>query len=141
MSFFVVEPEVAGELGPGTEYDRSAQPAVVTKLEYRFSDWLGDAIVESVPCFIATEDLARAISESSLTGVSFADVTVTISPEAEMLMTDELPKWRWMQFSGSPYESDFGLSGDLSLIVSERALAVLRHAGISNADYYEAGNS
>jgi hypothetical protein len=134
MSFYTVEPEVAGELGPDTEFDRSAQPPVVTRLEYQFTTWLGDALLESTPCFIVTEELAQRIGEASLTGVAFSDVHVSVSSEGEELIRQPLPKWRWLKPVGKPHEDDFGLGDDLLLVVSERALGVLRDAGLDHAD-------
>jgi hypothetical protein len=137
MSFYTVEPEVAGELGPGTEFDRSVQPVAVTRMEYQFTNWLGDALLESTPCFIVTEELAQRIGEASLTGAMFGDVEVSVSPEGEELIQQPLPKWRRLKPVGKAYEDDFGLDDDLLLAVSERALSVLREAGLRHADVEE----
>ncbi|MGQ4615168.1 hypothetical protein [Nocardia sp. R7R-8] len=137
MSFYIVEPEVAGGHGPGTEYDRSPRIGSVNKLEYVFSDWLGDALVTSTPCFLVTSDLREKIESSFLTGVDFADLMVSVSPEGEELMDRPLPEWKWLVFTGKAYLSDFGLNDDLDLVVSSKALAVLREAGIEHADVVE----
>lgn len=133
MSYYVVEPEVAGELGPGTSFDRSSSPVTVTRLEYRFTDWSGDALVESAPCFIVTDMLAERITREGLTGVAFDPVTVTLSPEGEELIDESLPQWLWLKITGWPGASDIGLNDDLTLVVSERALSVLQESGIDNA--------
>ena len=139
MSFYTVEPEVAGELGPGTEFDRSVQPVAVTRLEYQFTNWLGDALLESTPCFIVTSELAQRIGEASLTGAAFGDVDVSVSPEGEELIRQPLPEWRWLKPVGKAYKDDFGLGDDLLLVVSERALGVLREVGLEHADVEENG--
>lgn len=59
---YYVEPEVAGELGPGSVVDSSVHPPVVSRLEYVFTDWLGDCIVETFPCYIVTADAADSIN-------------------------------------------------------------------------------
>ncbi|MCA1229554.1 hypothetical protein [Saccharopolyspora sp. 6M] len=133
MPYYIVEPEVAGELGPSTVYDRDSRPVSVTHLEYRFTNWLGDALVESTPCFIATEALAKRISREALTGVTFEDVTVTLSPEGEELIEEPLPNWRWLKLTGQPYVSDISLNDDLMLVMSDRALLIIQEFGLDNA--------
>lgn len=133
MPYYAVEPEVAGELGPGTEFDRSTRPHAVTRVEYRFTGWLGDALVESTPCFIVTDALAKRIARERLTGATFADVTTTLSPEAEELIDAPLPGWRRLKITGRPNHSDIALDDDLVLVVSDRALVVLREFGLANA--------
>lgn len=138
MAFHYVEPEVAGELGPNSVVDTSVHPPAVSRLEYRFSDWLGDGIVESFPCYIVTEELAGTITAGGLTGATLADVQVSLSPEAEELITQPLPAWRWLQITGEAFNADFGVSDDHRLVVSEAALEILRHNGLDNADIEEA---
>jgi hypothetical protein len=53
--FYYIEPEVAGGLGPKSETRRGNRRLVVTRLNYTFDGWLGDALIESTPCFILTE--------------------------------------------------------------------------------------
>ncbi|WP_306360904.1 hypothetical protein [Nocardia sp. CC227C] len=134
MRYYSIEPEVAGGHGRGTVYDYAVTPAAVSRLHYEFSDWLGDSLLESAPCFIATVDLSRQIEQIGLTGVTFDEVETSLSPEGEELIDHPLPEWRWMKVIGSPGESDFYLDDSATLIISERALEVLRMAGIDNAD-------
>lgn len=124
---------MAGELGPGTRFDRSTRPATVTRLEYRFTDWLGDALVESTPCFIVTDALAERMTREGLTGAAFDAVTVTLSPEGEELIDEPLPQWLWLKVTGSPGDSDIGVTDELMLVVSDRALSVLEESGLNNA--------
>ncbi|MFB7720728.1 hypothetical protein [Nocardia sp. NPDC056100] len=99
MGFHLVEPEVAGGHGRGTRYDRSTVPVTVTALEYRFDGWLGDALLESTPCFIVTEDLARSIERLELTGVHFDTVSVSISSKGREFMDTELPPRNWLKLT------------------------------------------
>lgn len=48
--------------------NRATVPVEVTKLHYVFEGWLGDAPIESTPCFLATEELAATIREEGLSG-------------------------------------------------------------------------
>lgn len=68
QEYFAVEPEVAGGLGAHTSINRATVPVEVTKLHYVFEGWLGDAPIESTPCFLVTEELAATIREEGLSG-------------------------------------------------------------------------
>ncbi|SDM30777.1 hypothetical protein [Allokutzneria albata] len=133
MTYYIVEPD----FGDNTVFDRTVQPAEVTRLEYRFTNWLGDAILECTPCFIVTDTLAEAITTAGLSGAGFDDVEISLSPEGEELIEEPLPAWRWLRFSGTPHRDDFGLDKSM-LVVSERALELLREHGLEYADVTEA---
>jgi hypothetical protein len=138
MAYYYVEPEVSGELGPGTLMDTTVHPPVVSRLEYRFTDWMGDSIVESFPCYLVTDELAKQIQKAGLGGVALDNVEVTLAPEAEELLDQPLPSWKWLKVTGHAFESDFGVSGDKRLVVSDRAMDVLRQGRLENADIEEA---
>lgn len=138
MAFHYVEPEVAGELGPGTVMDTTVHPPLVSRLEYRFTDWLGDGLVESFPCYLVTVDVAKRIEAAALRGAELADVDVTLAPEAGELMDRPLPAWRWLRVTGPAFDGDFGISDDQRLVVSDRALDILRQGELANADIEDA---
>lgn len=134
MKYYVVEPEVAGGFGNRTVIDRSSGKMEIKKLHYQFDGWLGDELLESTPCFIASENLAHEIEREQLTGIRFADVEVTTSDEfKEFFPTRQLPKFIWLKVESRPGEDDFGITSDLNLVVSESALQLLKRIGISHA--------
>ncbi len=134
MEYYLIEPEVAGGIGEHSVIDRSSGKMVVRKLHYEFDGWLGDELLESTPCFIVSERLAREIERAQLTGVGFDDVAVTKSDQFEQIYPNrQLPKFVWLQIEGKPGHDDFGIGKDPGLVISERALEVLRGLGISNA--------
>lgn len=133
--FFYIEPEVAGGIGPKSETHRENGKLVVTRLNYEFSGWLGDAVLESTPCFVATDEARQMIENAALSGVAFGDVEVTRSGIFNDLYGDKhLPWFHQMIVDGKPCADDFGLAADLRLIVSDRALDVLKRAGVSHAE-------
>lgn len=136
MSYYLLEPEVAGELGEDTVMDVDVHPPVVTRLQYVIQDWLGDEILESTPCFVVTEHLAGLIGAAGLSGYRLADAEVVLSEDAEELAGGpvDLPKWQWLQLTGTAGTDDFGASANGSLVVSQRALDVLRQGVFSNCD-------
>ncbi len=134
MRFYIVEPEVAGELGNKTIADRSVHPPKVKKLHYHFSGWLGDALLESFPSFIATETARTAIQDAKLSGVHFDSVETSKSEQFDELYPGRsLPRFVWLQVVGKPGVDDFGLAADHRLVVSERALNVLKPRGLDHA--------
>src|SRR5690606_23050654 len=120
-------PEVAGELGPNTDMDASVHPPRVSRLHYEIADWLGDDLLESFPCFVVTERLATELEKAGLDGFTLDDVQVTLSPEAEELLEDvEIPTFKWLRVDGTAGEHDLGVTATAQLVVSDRALEVLR---------------
>jgi hypothetical protein len=135
MTFFVLEPEVAGGFGPDTTLDRSVHPPRPIVFNYEFDGWLGDPIVETVASFIVTLPLKEKLERAHASGIKFGDVVVTTSDEFEVFHPNEvLPKFVWMQVLGSPGHDDFGLSADHRLVVSERMLELLKAAGMAHCD-------
>jgi hypothetical protein len=129
----VVKPEVAGRFGPNTDLDPSVHPPRVHRLHYVFEGWLGDDLVESFPCFLATERLAEGIDAARLTGVTWASVEVEKSEQMEIFYPDiVLPAWRWMRL-GDDARDDLWADATAVLHVSERALRVIRQFHIEAA--------
>lgn len=134
MHYFYIEPEVAGGLGDSTVLDSSVHPPVVEHLEYCFDEWQGDALLESFPCFIATESLAAQLMSSPLSGFQFEQVTITKSPVfKELYSNHSLPAFVWLQLTGQAGKNDFGLATDGRLVVSANALKVLMASGIGHS--------
>ena len=134
MHYFYVEPEVAGGLGFDTVMDRSVHPLVVSRLHYEMDGWLGDAILESFPCFIVTEDAKRQLQAIGATGANFEDVRITRSSQfRELYPNRELPTFYWLKVSGRVGEDDVGTAADGRLVVSDRVLKALQGVGVDNA--------
>jgi len=74
--FYYVEPETAGGLGDGTVMDTAVTPPYVSVLEYEFSGWMGDELLESFPCFVVTLNLARALKQNQFTGFTLDTVGI-----------------------------------------------------------------
>ncbi len=107
MQYYQIEPEVAGGIGEHSVIDRSSGKMVVRKLHYEFYGWFGDELLESTPCFIVLERLAREIESAQLTRISFDDVEVTKSDQFEPLYPNrQLPKFVWLQIDGKPGQDD-----------------------------------
>ena len=134
MTFFKLDPEVAGGWGHNTECVRTpGKPLVVKKLHYAFDGWLGDELLESSPCFIVTDRLAEAIRGHDVTGYELRDVEVSTSEQfRELYPNRQLPRFKWLHIMGLVGVDDFGVACDGRLVVSDKALAVLRTQQLRN---------
>lgn len=151
---YILEPEVAGELGEETSYQNfenvrlKGERPIVDKLDYHFTGWLGDELIEATPCFIVTEELATSIQKNSLSGYRFEEVIVSLSDEfMEIYPNRTLPKFKRLVPTGSIYienknfkewsGDDICISQKSYLVVTEKALAVFKSHKISNCDITE----
>lgn len=135
MSFFYIEPEVSGSLGPKTLMNTSIHPPVVDKLNYQFDSWLGDDLVESFPCYIITEHLSKLLVSNNFSGFSLDSVLVTRSDNFfELNGKKDLPQFLWLKIDGDAYHDDFGLSDDYRLVISQKVMDLLRLHNINHSD-------
>ena len=135
MNFYYFEPEVAGGWGKNTVFDRTpGRPTIVHKLHYEFQGWMGDELLESTPCFIVSQRVAREIERSQFTGAGFDEVEITASDQFQELYPDrQLPVFVWFKVDGNAGRDDFGIAPDGRLVVSERAIEMLRSFALTQA--------
>lgn len=137
MKAFILEPEVAGQLGPKTEMDTSTHPPRVDKLHLVFDGWLGDDLLEYFPCYVVTSKLKEALEREALTGIRFDSVEIERSESFVDTYGDRpLPGFHWMKIAGEAETADFFLEDNM-LVVSERGLSVLQKCTIDNCDIEE----
>jgi hypothetical protein len=140
--WWVVVPEVAGELGEHTVLDTSVHPPRVARFHHRFEGWLGDDLLEAFPCFLVTSDLAKVLEEARLVGFSLDTVEVSVSPEfLELFPGRPMPEFRWLKITGENRNADFRLTPDFRLEVSSRALEVLKKHKLAHAVIAPAGKT
>jgi hypothetical protein len=84
--------------------------------------WSGDAILETFPVFIVTEDARTALLEAGFSGLAFDEVEVTLSDQfQERHPGRTIPTFVWLK-PGQAVEDDFGVAADGRLVVSERLI-------------------
>ena len=138
MTYFVLEPEVAGDFGPGTTGDLRARPPQVQKFNYEFDTWPYDPLLEALGTFIVTDRLRQRLIEAHATGVAFGDVEVTKSGLYLDLYGDRpLPALSWLQITGRAGEDDFALSSSGHLMISERMMNLLKEFELKYCDVSE----
>lgn len=155
-NLFLLRPEVAGGWGEKTVVANqseiqsgAATIPVITRLEYVFDDWLGDELLESFPCFTVTEMLADKLQQNALTGLKFSEVLISVSELFEDINGADgfsrLPPFVRLEPQGrvafdAEYKvlnwtgDDFCLSEKADLIVTEKALAVLKKSNLNQCD-------
>ena len=128
MSFYKLNPEVAGGWGPKTKFVRTpGKRVVVNSLHYIFDGWLGDDLLESTPCFIVTERLAHEIRSRHLSGFTLRPVEVSTSEQFRDTHPEiDLPHFKWLDITGEAGIDDFGVADDGCLVVSHLALDAIR---------------
>jgi hypothetical protein len=134
---YILEPEVAGQIGECSAMDSTCHPPEVSELTYIFYGWLGDALLESFPCYIVTESLASELENSTLTGFELASLTVGKSEEfLELHPQITLPNFKWLKVIGGD-EDDFSLDAEFRLVVSNQCFELLNRFNIQNCDVVE----
>lgn len=143
-----IEPEVAGELGPGTIMITEKHPPNVLWLHFRLTNWSGDGIVECFPCFIATSEAVAALSRVQATGYEARKLSPrrscdtlggTESEGAGVIEFDEdatrgtNPEWYWLNIRPQNSDTDLSTDTDGRLIVTSKALEALREVGLRHA--------
>lgn len=133
--YFLIEPEVAGELGADTVMDTSVHPPRVSELHYELKGWLGDDLLESFPCFVVTDRCRGALEKERFAGCTFVPVKVTASDAFhELYPGRSLPAFHWLKVDGTGGRDDLGLSRDHRLVVSEEVLRLLKSLNIEHCD-------
>jgi hypothetical protein len=135
MSYVYIFPEIAGEHGDHSVFDRSKTPFEVTKLHYVFSSWLGDALVKGYfRCYILTAPAAAALQASGMSGIRIADAEISTDLEYDEAYPNRpVPPFVWLQIIGKPGQDDFGMARNNHLVISERALQILSPFGTAHA--------
>lgn len=96
--------------------------------------------MESFPCFIVSERLARAIDEAGLTGVHLDDVEISVDEQFADIFPEEaarLPSWKWLRLMPREAASDFWGDDRANLHVSARAMRLLERFDLSECEYVE----
>jgi hypothetical protein len=137
MKSFLLKPAVPGD-NSNSSADWSVHPPIIHQLRYEFDFLLDDVLFASFPSWIVTVPAKVAIQSAGLSGVSFEHVEVSKSPDFEEIEPDQdLPEFAWLKVNGKAGRDDFGIAHDTKLVVSERALKLLKRLGIPNAKVSE----
>jgi hypothetical protein len=137
-SYYVLRPEVPGGMGDGTVlHQRPGTYPLVERIEFEWGyGSLGDELITTHPVYLVTKPLAETLRSAGLSGFTLSsDVAMSVDDNVRELEPDwRPPTLEWLHVAGSAGVDDFGLTDDASLVVSDKALAVLRTHQIDNCD-------
>jgi hypothetical protein len=133
MSRYILEPEVAGQIGEKAVLNYASKPPVIEKLHYEFDDWLGDDLLAGFRCFICTKTLATAIEENRFSGYELEKCIITKSQLFNDLNESglDLPDFLWLKITGN-FDDDFFTEANGGLIISKRVLEVVKKLNLSH---------
>lgn len=145
MKYYLLQPEVAGEIGDGSKFVyEDGKIKEVLFLEYNFMGWQGDELLTTTPCFIVTECLQKDILSNGLTGVTLKNIAMTFSDEFYEICGElEVPKFvqlickDFYERNAEHLQNDFYLNQYDDMIVSEKALGVLKQHKLDMCDVEE----
>ena len=104
-------------------------------LHYELDAWMGDDLVQTFPCYLATEKLQANLAAIHPTGLKFAAAEVTTSETFRELHPETaVPRLVWLQISGVQGKDDFGLTGNARIVVSDRVLRVMQTTRLNYCD-------
>ncbi|MET9229391.1 hypothetical protein [Lentzea sp. NPDC003310] len=135
MTFYLIEPEVAG--GWGDEFEIDHANDVVTRVHYEVADWLGDCIVTTSPVYLVLRETGRRMTEAGFTGFSLDDALVTASDQHHVFNPDGvLPDLVWLKVHGEPGVDDLGLADrGTNLVVSQPVMDLFSQDGFNTGGH------
>ncbi len=147
MNYYIMEPEVAGEIGYNTIYQNSERTQI-SHLHFIFDGWLGDEILETTPCFLVSERLKGEIIKNGLSGYIFQEVEISYSDEfLELYPNIEMPNFfrliptNILYVEDNKYRiqsdmRDFMISPKSYMVISEKVKNIITLCNaVNNADF------
>jgi hypothetical protein len=118
-TYFLVTPTA-----PGLSVTSESNPDILVLI---FEGWTGDHLLADVRDYFVSEDLAKSISNSSLTGFALKPAESRKSSDYRHSGSPKnIPRIKQLVVTGIPQQDDFGLIGDADLVISAKALAVIQ---------------
>ncbi|MCA1194496.1 MULTISPECIES: hypothetical protein [unclassified Saccharopolyspora] len=130
MAFHKIRGNAAGDLGENVVLDTSVHPPGVEHLHFAIDAWAGADLIGRFPVLLVTRRLADALESSGLAAFELRDAEITFEPEADEVRAeqgiDAFPEFQWLVVTGTAGQDDLGVTELARLVVSDRALDVLR---------------
>jgi len=97
-----------------------------------------DCVFGDVPYYFVTKEVGKAFSALGLNGASRQPVETRVSDAYTQSYgtPTSVPHVEQLIVTGAAGEDDFGLQDQVALIVSDRALALLRQHGLAQAQIF-----
>lgn len=141
MKYYRIGPIVDASQGDMTEYVPGFENRILETFHMVLEDWNSNDIVTTSPGFAVTRQLADSLAKGELSGFKLKDMHLSISENGARAIRAKgvpIPELIWLDIEGTDEQTDFFLTATYPpLVVSERALAVLREFNLANADIEE----
>ena len=143
MNYYLLQPEIAGELGDSSEITyEDGRVKEVQFLEFVFTRWLGDEILKARPCYIITKDIMNSGIEDGITGAKYEEIKVSFSEDfldmyenmSDMPMFVRLLPINKIDNLEENMEEDIYFDKYNRLVVSEKTMKILEKYRIDNCD-------
>lgn len=125
MKYFLIEADVPGWVrNSRQDLDNLSELSVI---HYTFDCWPDDDIAESNPVYIISEKLSKAIVSAGMTGFILKGCESSKGEQFEIASPGrgDLPPYLWLDVTGTAGVDDFGISENLTLVVSQRVMSIL----------------
>jgi hypothetical protein len=119
--------------GPGERSEATGEGIFkdYASLHAIFESWLGDEMVEILPCFLVTSSLGAEFVASGFTGFELLNVEVERDGQFDLAYPGvELPHFSWLKITGVVGKDDFFVTEGHNLAVSKRAFDVIEEANL-----------
>jgi hypothetical protein len=138
---YVLDPQVAGELGDETVMDGSTHPPTVTRVDYVLDQPDADEFIQSFPVFLVSLDLGARLQQAGMTGFDLADALVRPSVEYLAAFGDVPHRlYSWLRVHGTPEVDDCWLDQSLQICVSDRMMSIIETTTLSDCLVEELGS-
>lgn len=135
---FRLDPQVAGELGEGTELDGRTHPPVVSAVEYVLDQPENDDLIQSFPVYLISVDMEQLLIHHGFTGFTLDDAAITAGDVyLEVHGPVPTPHYRWLRIAGRESDSDCWIDESLQICVSNRMMAAMRALRLDECDVEE----
>ena len=136
---YIFRPNIPGELGDKTEGDFTKRPIIINHLHFVF-DYFPDDIFTCCEVIVVIENLLNIILDNNLTGLSTPKLIEYELNQQYFVWenSDDVPNKNYfmMEVCGN-VSDDFYLTKEFNLIISEKALELLKSFRISFAKWEE----
>jgi hypothetical protein len=134
MRYFRIRPTRPFDMWTYSDVENGQIKSLVFAYEY----WSAEPIFKQVEYIFVTNSFAEVLSKSDLTGYVLTSVATRKADNYTSSMEDSVPQpVQRLIAQGRAGEADFGMQDVMNLVVSERALGLLRAAGMHEALVYD----
>jgi hypothetical protein len=140
--YYIIGLPVYGRFGSRTVWDRSGTIPVVLKMDYIFDFEPKSELFATFPIFVASALFVEACVFSKLTGFAVEPLRCGISKEFSRLYGHNVTpsNYFWFKIIGVCQKDDFGVNLESRLVVSEKALNLIKQRKVETDLIYDASN-